>query len=236
MSSKNPTIKNNITCPICLKQEDYIYISCTQCHTNICVNCYWECIKYNTTKCSVCRLQFKNDLVGYFSNSFYRMYEFYSDNFINHIIKPNRMYSKERVLLQSLIEFYKNDKYFNKMISIVTNQSKISLRVLDWFVTKYSKKYNITYKIKINTIDIDFNVYQDYINKLKSYNKRLFDPFCRKNKKNLTNIIRLNYHNTKYITTFIGQLNFFKWAIQYKIIDYVFNNLNNINIDMNNGY
>ena len=68
---------------------------------------------------------------------------------------------------------------------------------------------------------------------MKSYNKRFFDPFCRINKKNITNKIAFKYDDEKYIVTTIGQLNFFRWAIRNKIIDYVINDLENINNDMN---
>ena len=67
-----------------------------------------------------------------------------------------------------------------KILPIVTGNSEISLRVLDYFVTNYSKYNDVKIKKKNN---INYNVYQDYKNKLKSYNKRFFDPFCRINKK-----------------------------------------------------
>lgn len=142
----------------------------------------------------------------------------------------NQLLSKEDVLLQSLHEFYKNKVYVEKILPIVTGNSDISLRVLDYFVTNYSKNNNIVIKDKLN----NYNVYQDYKNKLKSYNKRFFDPFCRINKKNITNKIAFKYDTDKFIVTTIGQLNFFRWAIKNKIIDYVVKDHDKINNDMNN--
>jgi len=145
----------------------------------------------------------------------------------------SKLLSKEEVLLDSLHEFYKNKNNIEKILPIVTGNSEISLRVLDYFVTNYSKYNNVNIKKK-NTIN--YNVYQDYKNKLKSYNKRFFDPFCRINKKNSTNKIAFKYEDDKYIVTTIGQLNFFRWAIRNKIIDYVIddhNNNNTINQEMN---
>tara|TARA_B100000902_G_C27302305_1_gene913535 strand:- start:680 stop:1306 length:627 start_codon:yes stop_codon:yes gene_type:complete len=144
----------------------------------------------------------------------------------------DKLLSKEDVLLQSLHEFYKNKGHVEKILPIVTGSSDISLRVLDYFVTNYAKNNNIIIKDKLN----NYNVYQDYKNKLKSYNKRFFDPFCRINKKNMTNKIAFKYdnENDKFIVTTIGQLNFFRWAIKNKIIDYVVRDHDKINNDMNN--
>ena len=142
----------------------------------------------------------------------------------------NCLLSKEEVLLESLYEFYKNKNNLNKILPIVTGTSELSLRVLDYFVTNYSKNNLINLGNKNNT---KYNVYQDYKNKLKSYNKRFFDPFCRQNKKNLTNKIAFKYNDDKYIITTIGQLNFFRWAIRHNVISYVEQNLELINNDMN---
>jgi|TARA_B100001093_G_scaffold127632_1_gene120053 hypothetical protein len=143
----------------------------------------------------------------------------------------NCLLSKEEVLLDSLHDFYKNKNNLNKILPIVTGTSELSLRVLDYFVTNYSKNNSINLG---NKNDTKYNVYHDYKNKLKSYNKRFFDPFCRINKKNITNKIAFKYDDEKYIVTTIGQLNFFRWAIRNKIIDYVINDLENINNEMNN--
>ena len=142
----------------------------------------------------------------------------------------DNLLSKEDVLLHSLHEFYKNKDHVKKILPIVTGNSDISLRVLDYFVTNYSKNNSVIIKDK----DMNYNIYQDYKNKLKSYNKRFFDPFCRINKKNMTNKIAFKYDNDQFIITTIGQLNFFRWAIKNKIIDYVIKDHDKINSDMNN--
>jgi|SaaInlStandDraft_5_1057022.scaffolds.fasta_scaffold03186_3 hypothetical protein len=145
-------------------------------------------------------------------------------------LDSNNLLSKEDVLLHSLHGFYKNKDHIEKLLPIVTGNSEISLRVLDYFVTNYAKNNNIIVADK----DINYNIYQDYKNKLKSYNKRFFDPFCRINKKNMTNKIAFKYDTDKCIITTIGQLNFFRWAIKNKIIDYVIKDHIEINNDMNN--
>ena len=142
----------------------------------------------------------------------------------------SNLLSKDEVLLNSLYEFYRKDQNMNKILPIVTGSSEISLRVLDYFVTNYSKIHDIKIKLSDN---VNLNVYQDYKNKLKSYNKRFFDPFCRINKKNMTNKIAFKYSKDNFIITTIGQLNFFKWAITNKIIEYVNSNHKVINDEMN---
>ena len=145
----------------------------------------------------------------------------------------DKLLSKESLLLQSLYTYYQEDDNIERIIPIVTGKAQVSLRVLDWFVTNYSKKYDVNFMIKKNREFIKFNVYQDYKNKLKSYNKRFFDPFCRQNKKNLTNKIAFKYNEDKYIVTTIGQLNFFRWAIRNNVINYVEEHLDLINNHMN---
>jgi len=145
----------------------------------------------------------------------------------------DKLLSKESLLLQSLYSYYQEKDNIERMIPIVTGAAKVSLRVLDWFVTNYSKNKDVILNVKRNRDYIKFNVYQDYKNKLKSYNKRFFDPFCRQNKKNLTNKIAFKYSDDKYIVTTIGQLNFFRWAIRNNVVDYVEENLEIINNHMN---
>ena len=62
---------------------------------------------------------------------------------------------------------------------------------------------------------------------MKAYSKRNFDPFCRRNR------IRFYYEDNKYFITTVGQLNFFKWALEYNIIDYIEKHLKLIDNDMN---
>ena len=145
----------------------------------------------------------------------------------------DKLLSKESLLLQSLYVYYQEKENIERMIPIVNGNAKVSLRVLDWFVTNYAKSNDVIFDLKKNREFIKFNVYQDYKNKLKSYNKRFFDPFCRQNKKNLTNKIAFKYNDDKYIVTTIGQLNFFRWAIRNNVINYVESNLDIINSHMN---
>lgn len=151
---------------------------------------------------------------------------------------------------------YKNDLLYNKLKSYYIGDklkifieyvkyNKISLRVIDWFVTNYAKKNSVVYNINesnnnnnqiISILDNNlstkvFNVYLSYKSQLKSFSKKNFDPFCRREK------IHFEYINKKgdkdYILTTIGQLNFFRWAIDNSLIEYIKLNLETIELDMN---
>ena len=167
-----------------------------------------------------------------------------------------------RVLLKPLIKFYSNNNNLNKLLlilffkkykknknSIIQNifknsiqNTKISLRLIDWFVTNYCKKNTILIDIinkKTNNNEI-INIYQSYKSNLKAFSKQYFDPF-RRNKKiffifninsNNFNIIKNidilnnteinnNIKKENIIETTIGQLNFFKWIIENNIYEYI---------------
>ena len=70
-------------------------------------------------------------------------------------------------------------------------------------------------------------MYNEYKLKLKAYSKKRFDPFCRWER------VTIPYNTNQYIETTIGQLNFFKWAIENHIIDYIEDNFSDIEHDMN---
>jgi hypothetical protein len=130
------------------------------------------------------------------------------------------------LLLNNLLKFYEESNNMDYMLRIINGESKISLRIIDWFATNYAKKYYTVYDIP-NT-ERRFKVYNDYKLKLKAYSKKRFDPFCRWDR------ITVPYKDGKYIQTTIGQLNFFKWALENNVIHFIEENYSNIEKDMNN--
>lgn len=136
--------------------------------------------------------------------------------------------SKKDLLMQSLISFFMTRVNLDKIIPIITGKSKISLRILDWFVTNFSKKNNINYELFLeNGQKKNFIVYLDYKSQLKAYSKKNFDPFCRRER-----ISFIDHDNNELITT-VGQLNFFRWSIENNILSYVNDNYDIIEKDMN---
>ena len=141
-------------------------------------------------------------------------------------MKMEKPVAKQDVLMGSLIEFFSESDNLEKMLPIRDQTSEISLRVLDWFVTNYAKKNHVTYKLN----DKDFDVYRDYKSQLKAFSKKSFDPFCRRERIDF-------YYGTgddDYIETTVGQLNFFRWIISSEVLDYVKDNLDEIEDDMIN--
>jgi len=149
--------------------------------------------------------------------------------FKNNIMNNNNITytTQNELLLNNLMDFYKDENNLKRMLKIITGESKISLRIVDWFATNYSKKNFTLYSIYINNTLSRFKVYPDYKLKLKAYSKKRFDPFCRWDR------ISIPYKNGTSIETTIGQLNFFKWAIENKVIDYIDENYETIEKDMN---
>lgn len=156
-----------------------------------------------------------------------------------NINNTNCISGKTLLLLDSLMEYYYNN--INILTSIFTQKNTLSLRILDWLVTNYSKKNNIIYTIHDKCgNNINFNIYLEYKNQLKAYSKKYFDPFCRRDR------IVINTENLKWslhdddskksykneIVTTVGQLNFFKWLIENNVLNYAIENIIEIDKDM----
>ena len=129
------------------------------------------------------------------------------------------------------MQFYNKNNNIDKILPIINGESSISLRLIDWFVTNYSKKHYVIYNVKKmkqgEVRNTRFKVYVDYKLKLKAYSKKRFDPFCRWDR------ITIPYKKDKLIQTTLGQLNFFRWAMENDIIKYIKENLDSIEGDMN---
>ena len=133
--------------------------------------------------------------------------------------------TQNTLLLNNLLQYYKVNNKLDTMLEIINGSSNISLRIVDWFSTNYAKKYYTVYNL---TNGKRFKVYEDYKLKLRAYSKKRFDPFCRWER------ITIPYNNDKYIQTTIGQLNFFIWALENGVINYIKDNYATIENDMNN--
>jgi hypothetical protein len=127
--------------------------------------------------------------------------------------------------ISSDIKYSSKNTNMDRMLRVINGESRISLRIIDWFATNYAKKYYTVYQVQ--DTDRRFKVYNDYKLKLKAYSKKRFDPFCRWDR------ITVPYKDGIHIQTTIGQLNFFKWAIENSVIDYIEQNYDTIEKDMN---
>lgn len=132
--------------------------------------------------------------------------------------------TQNSLLLENLLKYYEKSNLLEKMLSIINGESKISLRIVDWFSTNYAKKNYTVYNLNNGK---RFKVYIDYKLKLRAYSKKRFDPFCRWER------IIIPYKDGISIQTTIGQLNFFKWALENEVIKYIEDNYETIETDMN---
>ena len=124
--------------------------------------------------------------------------------------------SKNDILLNSINQFYNDDKNKTTLLNILDKTSGISLRNLEWFITNYAKKNQTSYTTSNGKL---FTVHCAYKSSLDGYSKKLFDPFCRSQK------FGYKIPGTSHeIQTTIAQLNFIKWCIKNKIIDYISDN------------
>lgn len=137
--------------------------------------------------------------------------------------RKRKIICKQELIIQSLQQFYMNRSDLVEILKILEGESVMSLRLIDWFVTNYSKFHNISYIHKQQ----EFFVYIDYKNQLKAYSKKLFDPFCRRER------IMFQLADIPAFITTVGKLNFFRWAIEKGILDYIKLNLASIEKEMN---
>lgn len=126
--------------------------------------------------------------------------------------------SKEQWVLYKLETFYRSSNNLNRIRDILDGTSRMSLRLIDWLVTNYAKKHNISFLTKDGRHVI---VYLAYKNHLKAYSKKMFDPFCRWK--------RIQFMG---LNTTVGQLNFFEWAIQDEVLDYLDQHFEDVQRDM----
>lgn len=135
-------------------------------------------------------------------------------------MKQMEIQSQEQWVLFRLERFYGNAENIQKVQDILEGKSNLSLRLIDWFVTNYAKKFNTTFLTSSGKHVI---VYLSYKSHLKAYSKKMFDPFCRSK--------RIKFHEFE---TTVGQLNFFEWAINDEILSYLEKNYDAVHADMEN--
>ena len=119
------------------------------------------------------------------------------------------------MLLLSLGKFYSTKENMAMLVDIIDGSFTVSLRLIDWFVTNFSKKNNTVMVKNMNNDVVHLNVHLSYRSQLKAYSKQQFDPFRRRDRMNF------HYDRDKFIETTIGQLNFFRWVIQNDILQYI---------------
>ncbi len=118
---------------------------------------------------------------------------------------------KPELIIASLQRFYATSPDLEKVMPYLIGDAEISLRIIDWFVTKYSRKNFTSYELNGQ----NFVVYKSYKGQLDAYNKQYFDTNCRRER------IQFTIKEYEPFITTIGKLNFFRWALETRLLDYI---------------
>ena len=137
--------------------------------------------------------------------------------------RRRKIHCKQELIVMSLQAFYSNRKDLPEVMELLQGTSAISLRLIDWFVTNYAKRHSIGYILGGQ----EFMVYMSYKSQLKAYSKKLFDPFCRRER------IMFSLPGVEAFVTTVGKLNFFRWAIEKNIIEYLKTHYATVEAEMN---
>ena len=141
----------------------------------------------------------------------------------NASTRRKKIHCKQELIVNSLQRFYANRSDIAEIVTLLQGTSEISLRVIDWFVTNYAKTHSTAYMLNGQ----EFLVYRDYKSQLKAYSKKLFDPFCRRER------IYFQVPNHPQFLTTVAKLNFFRWAIEKDILPYIKQHQEAIEKEMN---
>jgi hypothetical protein len=157
---------------------------------------------------------------------------------------------QDNLLLNDLMQFFESAEHMEKFKQVIDGRSRVSLRIIYWFVTNYAKQYETQYPVQMRTgilkdlvEECTFKVYHRYKLKLKSYSSKRFDSFCRGDRIYVANGADADANkgthadaadaDTGETETTIGQLNFFKWCIENKVLEYIEAHYEDIERDMN---
>ena len=119
------------------------------------------------------------------------------------------------LLASSLEKYFRNPEKLAILREIVEGNSDISLRLLDFFVSTYCRQHTIV-------LDLGIDIHAEYRMRLKAYSKMLFDPFRRRTRTKITSEDGYDQETT------LAQANFFRWAIENGIVDYLQENIEDV--------
>jgi hypothetical protein len=125
--------------------------------------------------------------------------------------RKRRIECKPELVISSLQRYYSSHPDISKVLTYLKGDAPLSLRIIDWFVTKYSRTCFVRYPLHGQ----EFLVYLSYKGQLKAYSKQYFDPNCRRER------IMFKIPGHEAFMTTIGKLNFFRWALETQILDYI---------------
>lgn len=124
---------------------------------------------------------------------------------------------KYAIMERALDEWYSEDQSRQNVLNgILSGKIGVSLRTIDWFTTNMAARSSVVFVHPNTGKVVDVNGF--YKDSLKCFHKRGFDPFKRRGADPSEASLR--------------QKNFFKWAIENGVIDYILKNISSIERDM----
>lgn len=137
---------------------------------------------------------------------------------------------KQRIILEEIAPAYTDEKLHRVLLPFLGEEEggtdQVSKRDMDWLVTNYCKKYNVTYTWREHpdwpeTVIVLHDKYRTW---LRQYRRYMFDIFCRGQR------VFFNLDGKRYETT-VGQLHFLHWADKYGVLQYLLDNYEAIAAD-----
>ena len=124
-----------------------------------------------------------------------------------------------RAVLRDVEPYFRDPKHLRRHIRQTTpSRDVVSLRLLDWFMTNYSKKKQTCWVVSDDRkSDRVVRAHEDYVAENRNWKRVLFDCFQRRTR------IRFEDPDAPGVwhTTTVAQLNFMRFANELGIYDYV---------------
>ena len=140
------------------------------------------------------------------------------------VVDRGTLSRREMTLLHHLETEYTPRLAEEVLKPLLTQESPVSLRSLDWMVTNFSKQHNIVCSSSVPGHMT--NVHHAYRATLGFWKRKLFDPFRRRSR------IHVKIGSDTFETT-LGQANFALWCYRTGILAYVLGHIDLIEADMN---
>jgi hypothetical protein len=156
------------------------------------------------------------------------------DNLFEYDFQPS---SIESCILRRVQGRYTTDKEFRTtcQIMLTPQHRPVSLRVLDWLVTNYSKRLALRISVPDGPA---VYVHDAYRTALTAFRRRNFDPFCRVPCSAERTVSSYSYVSVPMpdgsrTKSCVSQLNFMEWAYRHHVLQYAIRFIDTITADMN---
>jgi hypothetical protein len=148
---------------------------------------------------------------------------------------------KQMALLEDVMPFYQTGQHLEQLRASALEIDELSMRVLNHLVTAVVEKTPVQYIIpadgsairdlsdKSYTLkpnDVLFDLKSSYKQMLQHYRKYLSDFFRRHQR------VWIELDNGEWLETTPGQLNMWRWAVRFRVLEYARKDLEGIKKDM----